>query len=45
MVGDTWTALSKFLNQCFCKHDYRTRVQKGLVGIPYQECKKCGRVK
>lgn len=45
MVGDIWTALSKFLNQYFCKHDYRTHVQKGLVGILYQECKKCGRVK
>ncbi|UOX39207.1 hypothetical protein [Enterococcus phage 47] len=45
MLGDFLITLTTAFKRCFCKHDYVPHVQKGLVGVPYLECKKCGRVK
>lgn len=45
MIGDFILWLKESWKQCFCFHDYKTVFPKIYGLLPYDECKKCGRIK
>lgn len=45
MIGDFILLLKRLCKQCFCIHHYKTVFPKIYGLSPYEECKKCGRIK